>query len=297
MASQKREQCVKNWVFTLNNPTVEDLVNLRSLQDKCSWLIYGKETSASGTKHYQGACVLVTKKRISTMKTWLPRAHWEHMKGEPSDSLAYCSKEDKSPVTHGVIPLPKGAAGGFATKDIYSSALALAKEGKLDEIPANLRVLHYRTWSLIKKEHMVFPDDLDGLAGVWYYGPAGAGKSRQARVDFPSSYLKMANKWWDGYQDEETVLIDDLDKKHDVLGHHLKIWGDRYAFLAETKGGATAIRPKKIVITSQYHPNDIWADEETRAAILRRYKVTHFGAANHLFPQDTSYGPHDPNTI
>lgn len=36
------------------------------------------------------------------------------------------------------------------------------------------------------------------------------------------------------------------------------------------------IRPQKLVITSNYHPKDIWADETTLEPILRRFKIVHF---------------------
>ena len=102
---------------------------------------------------------------------------------------------------------------------------------------------------------------------------------------FPDYYLKNCNKWWDGYRQECNVLIDDFDKVHSVLGHHLKIWGDRYGFVGEVKSSQVAARPKCLVITSNYHPREIWSDAETLAPILRRYRVIKFSCENGLYTQ------------
>lgn len=259
----------KKFVFTTNNYQEFPL-----LKDDMQYLTYGKEVGESGTPHLQGFVFYKNAYRLGKVIKDFVGSHVEIAK-TLGEAIQYCHK-DGDFVELGIRPKTQ-VQKGSDEKERWELALTAAKEGRLDDIPSDIRFKHYRTCKEIAKDHMVKPDDATELTGVWYVGEAGTGKSRNARIDFPGAYLKMCNKWWDGYQNEEYVIIDDVDKKHDVLGHHLKIWADRYAFLAENKGGAVCIRPKKICVTSQYRIEDIWDDEETRSALLRRFKVVRFG--------------------
>lgn len=261
----------RGFVFTLNNPTDEDGEALEKIE--CRYLVIGRETGESGTFHYQGYILFKNPRSFEAVKKLIPRAHIEVQKGSYSQAIEYC-KKDGDFIERGDCP-DQGSAGGDANKRRFEDAFAAAARGEFEAIPGDIKLRFWRTIKEIRKDHMEVPADEADVTGVWIYGPPGCGKSHSARERFPGAYLKMQNKWWDGYQEQEYVILDDFDSKE--LGHHLKIWADRYAFLAETKGGALAIRPKKIVITSNYAPDDSkfgW-DSEMVEAIKRRFKIEH----------------------
>lgn len=269
----------RNWCFTLNNFTDADIEYIHTCfeKNKDPWKIravaYAQEIGESGTPHLQGFVCFTNLKTMSAVKNLTgPKAHLEAMRGSVQNNVDYCSKQGEL-IVLGKLPMTqkeKGEAG----KAAYEEAWDLAKQGKIEDIEAGLRLTYYTTLKRIAKDYMAPPKDNDVLENYWIWGPTGTGKSRAVRAQFGGDmYNKACNKWWDGYMDQDTVLIDDFDKSHHVLGHHLKIWGDHYAFTAEVKGCALSIRPKRIIITSNYHPRDIWTDETTYGPIERRFKL------------------------
>jgi len=83
-------------------------------------------------------------------------------------------------------------------------------------------------------------------------------------------YSKAQNKWWDGYAGNESVLLEDLDKGGECLGHLLKIWLDIYPCRGEVKGGQVVLKYQKFYITSNYRPEEIFTEQKILDAILRR---------------------------
>ncbi|QXP08565.1 MAG: replication associated protein [Arizlama virus] len=249
----------RNWCFTLNNYTDDEFKSLIEWSVP-TWIVIGKEVGSNGTPHLQGYVRFSNAVRLKSLKAFNNRVHWGVARMGPEFNFNYCTK------------------GGIANKERWDNIKSLAKENRLDEIDSEIYLKHYNTLKTIAKDHMERPDDLtEGKVGLWYWGKAGTGKTMSALREFPDSYRKCANnKWWDGYQGEDSVLIDDLDKSHEYMGFHLKIWADRYAFIAESKGSARYVRPKHVIVTSNWHPKDIWCVEQTLEPIMRRFKIVRF---------------------
>jgi hypothetical protein len=262
------------WCFTLNNYSEEEYEELLAVD--CQYLIIGKEVGECGTPHLQGFVQFHLKKTLLACKKINPRAHWEQTKGSIDQNVEYCSK-DGTFEERGIRPLSKKRQGE-KEKERWDLALQCAKKGRWDEVPESILVRYGKglEWAVQKIEESTRDLSDTDEKMEWYYGASGTGKSRRAREENPGAYLKACNKWWDGYRSQEVVIIEDFDKDHRVLCHHLKIWADRYMFPAEIKGGKIDIRPKKIIVTSNYHPRDIWESESDYGPILRRFRVVRF---------------------
>jgi len=262
------------WVYTYNNPTAPIPFNTHQML----YHVYGDEVGESGTRHYQGFVVFKTRKLFTQVKELCPEAHWESTKGTYLQAADYCKKEGKY-VEEGTLPeqpQSKGAkTGGEVTKAKWRFISDAAKKGDLHLIDADHPkqfVNSYRNLVAIRKDFTVRLPDLNGCCGIWYHGKPGVGKTRLCSVKYPNAYLKRMNKWFDGYNNEKVVVLDDLGMDHQFMGYELKKLADRYCYMVEVKNASMYIRPEKCIVTSQYRIEQIWAnDAETRSALLRRF--------------------------
>lgn len=257
----------RGYCFTINNYSEEDIAICNNVI--CKYLTYGKEVGESGTPHLQGVIYFDNAKTLAAVKRCFhPTAHLENMRGTLAQAIEYCHKEDQTPYERGTRPMTQ-AEKGEAGKQSIEERWALAKEGKFEELPPEM-IKHYE---YIHRKY-VEVEDRNELDNVWICGPSGCGKSQLVRNNYPLFYSKGMNKWWDGYNHEPVVLLDDFDPKHgEYLDYFLKIWADHYAFNAEVKGGMLRIRPKTVVVTSQYNIEACFKDPEAVAAIKRRFKI------------------------
>lgn len=260
----------RNWVFTLNNYNDNDIVTLTAFATTVRYLTWGKELAGTtGTPHLQGFVIFRDGKTVATARRLLVGCHVESARGSPDQCRTYCHK-DGDFVEFGTPPVTPVERGNREVAR-YHTAWDFARDGDLESIDADIRIRCYATLKRIRVDYKPLPEPLTGVCGVWIWGLAGCGKTTSVFSKWPGCFSKPLNKWWDGYADEDVVLYDDVSIYHRELGTQLKHCADFAPFSVEKKGSQEKIRPKRVVVTSQYTIEQIWEDEETRDALNRRF--------------------------
>lgn len=263
----------RRYCFTWNNPDQHsgDVLELFA-HEYCPYLVYGREVGEGGTYHYQGFFTLKKTQRLAALKRLIaPSVHFEVAMGTSVQASDYC-KKDGDFTEFGECP-----SQGSRT-DLSTATTMIKKGASMQEVADECSEVFVKFGRGLRDLALTLaqPFDYTATRGMWIYGPPGTGKSHTARRLDPDAYLKAQSKWWDGYANQHTVILDDLDTN--VLGHYLKIWADKYACTGETKGGTVNLQHRTFIVTSNYHPGDLWKesdDQQMLEAILRRFRVYH----------------------
>lgn len=257
------------WLLTWNNPPEDWKQAL--ITTKADYAIGQLEKGENGTVHIQATVWFKDPRRPAY---WKGFPVW--CKGLSSDNAAercqnYCQKDDTrldGPYTYGNEPFKRNS------RTDWEKVRTLAKEGRLEAIEPQIYVCHYKSLKNIWSDSGT-PVETTDPRGLWIYGQPGTGKSHMVRTGANSLYIKGQNKWFDGYFGQESILLDDFDKGGECLGHHIKIWADKWKAYGEIKGSMVALKHTKFIVTSNYLPQDIWADSTMLEAIQRRFQFCH----------------------
>lgn len=113
-------------------------------------------------------------------------------------------------------------------------------------------------------------------------GPTGTGKTRSCwdwepglfcYNDEPNTY------WWDGYQGESVVLIDEF--RGGIAYSQLLCLLDRYKTRVPYKGGFTPFRGSLIFITSNIEPQHWYPGTDTAPLLRRLTQVIHMNPGDY----------------
>nr|WQA30150.1 MAG: rep protein [Cressdnaviricota sp.] len=242
-----------------------------------------EQCPTTGNFHFQYYVQTGSQRRLAWMKSKIcDRTHWEAARGSLDENKAYCTKEASrvaGPWEVGV-PARQGKQTGLdEATELVVSGTPLSEVAKLFPI---VWVRHGRGLVDLRKQlnldadRREFGPDGPELWVLW--GPAGSGKSRYAKEQWPDAFWKAPySNWWDGYGTHETVILDDFKDDGMRLTDFQRLI-DWYPLWVEIKGGSLPMLAKRYVITSNYDPEYWYQKADVHKTVWRR--VTDF-AANH----------------
>lgn len=265
----------RNWCFTLNNPTAEELSNLHTTlptQRDFRYTVFQLESGLDGqTPHVQGYVEFTSPLRFNTVKRLLgSRCHLEQRRGTQKQAKEYCMKTESrldGPWEYGepatgtqgtrsdLIALKEGLDSGLTDQQLWEEHFPIM-------IKYHKGVQQYQ---IVKRSQRKWKSKVYVLIGE-----PGTGKSKWALDNYPDAYWKQRGNWWDGYWHKEVVLDDFYGwLPYDTLLRLL----DRYPLLVETKGGQANFIAETIIITSNSRPQDWYRNISNFGALERRIDV------------------------
>lgn len=242
------------------------------------YLAYAKETCPTTKReHWQSFVYWKNAKTLSAAGKALGNAHCEHMRGSFAQNEAYCSKEGKL-IEHGIKP-KQGARGDI--EDICNAIMN--EEITCDDIAIENPVAYHQYGRIFNKvEDLMMRKKFrtEMTTCEWIWGPTGVGKSHHAMKNYnPDTHYiyRNDNGWWEGYTQQETVIINDFrgEIKYNELLQLIDKWPH---YVKRRCREPMPFTSKHIIITSSLPPEAIYHNrlaEDMIEQLMRRIIVTH----------------------
>lgn len=268
-SQQQLRKIYRNFCFTLNNYTEAEYNNIFN-NEWIQYIIIGKEIGESGTPHLQGYIELKTRKSLKQLRDEISkRWHIEPRRGNQNQAIYYCMKGSQSHTEWKKM----GVKGPNFKKDADYKERGDKKEpGKRsDLVGLKIKVLEGKSLQKIVEEDVENYQQLKFVEGlqkycavshefnkkevIWLYGDTGTGKTKRAMTECPSgeTFHALNGKWFDGYQGQKFVIIDELRAKNFPYDMLLKLL-DGYQLRVEVKGSTVVWKPEVVYITTCYDP-------------------------------------------
>lgn len=242
------------------------------------YYIIGKESCPTTKRmHYQ--CYGEFKGQISfeKIKKLMPTAHIEARKGTVMDAVMYCKKDgDFLEVGE---PKRQGAREDLATVKAMATSGASVRDIILQLEEPNYQAIR----TAEKLVEYLRPERTCKPYVRWFWGETGSGKTRKAvelaEAEVKDNYWMSMDslQWWDGYDGQKFIIIDDF-RADFCKFHTLLRYLDRYNVRVPVKGGYRQLLATNIIITSPFPPDEVYRSREDVKQLLRRIDdVVQFG--------------------
>lgn len=269
--SRLRSSKRRNWAFT----DFEMLDWAKIYADNSDFIRYigwGLEVCPKTKRqHFQGWIQFNSQKRMSSVKLLAQskKIHLEPCMGSEEQNNKYCSKD-------GIFKCCGSYKSQGARSDI-ETIVKMIKSGATmetvaDQNPQYFIQYHNGLSKLKKMADKKTRSKFRRVETILLTGPTGCGKTRTAMEDAGYKITGGSLEWWDGYDGEETILIDEYS--NDVKITTLLNLLDGYQLRLPIKGGFTYANWTKVYITTNLRDLHSNASEEHRNALARRITTT-----------------------
>jgi len=232
----------------------------------------------SGKNHFQGYARFAKRVAFNAIKAKFPTMHLERCKGNELSNIAYCSKS----ASRLAGPWEKGNRAAPGKRNDLAIVRDLVASGStMGEICLNEEASSYQ--ALRAAEIMMRykkPKSRDPVKVYWYHGSTGSGKTYSVWEEHPDLWVCSDTlHWFDGYDGEDVVLIDDFRPRFCSFEWLLRVL-DQYKLKVPIKGSFTSFYPTKIYITCPYSPEECYkarSDEDVFQLNRRIFETKLFG--------------------
>lgn len=245
------------------------------------YMIIGSEICPkTGKSHWQGYIQFkeqIAKKDMAKI-LGSKKIHWDSAAGNGEENRNYCSKDGDYE-----------EFGSMKKQGERTDLMAVAnmiKENKnlleiVMERPVEYIKFHRGIERLmaIRDKYVRRPDrEIEVYVLI---GPTGCGKTRVAYQNDPKLYKLLCEEkrplWFDGYEGEETLLIDEMGV--DCIPYNFMLGLlDRYEVRLPIKGGFTYANWTRVFITSNRSMENWWQGKDISALKRRITRVKIFGS-------------------
>ncbi|AXH76045.1 MAG: helicase [Circoviridae sp.] len=216
------------FIGTLNNPkhTPEDYLTQWYATGNFAYITGQLEKGKDGTPHVQFYLHAKKPMRITQLKKHCKQSHFEAITiNNGADD--YCNKEDtrvEGPWSFGIKPARLNKKGDLARRN--KELISMGAEKAVEEgIIAIANYPKVKSAIDLYSNCTMTPDHLTTLDNTWIYGKAGIGKTTKALTECGERYYdKDKSKYWNGYTDQKSILIDDIEEDEKFMLGNLKKW-------------------------------------------------------------------------
>lgn len=262
----------RKFVFTWNNWTEESKAKLE-LED-VQYMQYAEEIAPdTGTPHLQGCLYYKNKMSIKALRKRLKGAHVDIMHGTLQQSIDYCVD---GPIYKKGTPPATQDQKGEKEKDRWREAFLAAEEGRFEDVPYDILIRYSSSIRSISEGAFKRPrlEPIPVLENYWIVGPSGSGKTTMAKTFGPYYRTNIYdNATFQKYNWEENVIFEDFDKRRSDYVEMFKNLADHDPITVRCLYGTKTIRPKRIIVTSNYTIDDIWKNPSDTIPMHRRFKT------------------------